>query len=289
MPDWLRELQQEVADTSTSVSSSSTTAPPDWLSDLAPTVTANPTTSPPPPEPPEVASWLESLGTEPPLPAAPEPPPAEQQTSTTSRIRMPVGATDWLRSMGHPDARSEPLTERVSAPEEPSGVPDWLRDMSEDEVSRAVEAEVPKTQPRFDPEVSGWLVEDTPAPDASTVSANWMARSTPSEETSDQAPDWLQEAVAAEASEAERGGPAQTPPSNLAGSAEMPAWLRDLGGAEEASEEELPADADDEPAWLRDAANRPPTDRLAGQADEVEVFDRPDHLGREECCAHPFG
>ena len=184
---------------------------------------------------------------------------------------MPIGATDWLRSMGHPDARSEPLAERVSAPEEASGVPDWLRDMSEDEVSRAVEAEVPKTQPRFDPEVSGWLVEDTPGPDASTVSANWMARSTPSDETSDQAPDWLQEAVAAEASEAERGGPAQTPPSNLAGSAEMPAWLRDLGGAEDASEEELPADADDEPAWLRDAANRPPTDRLAGHADEVEV------------------
>ena len=273
MPTWLRELQQEVADDGASSPSAAPSS--DWLTDLTPAATDP---APTPPASAKAASWLDSLGDDQPPPAPPQAPAAsadDRQTSTTSRIRMPVGATDWLRSMGHdPDARSEPLSEPINTPEESNGVPDWLRELSEDDVARAIEAETSESQPRFDPQAPGWLTEDPPSPDASTVSANWMGKGAPSDETSDQAPDWLQAAVEADIGGVEREHRAPAPPSDLAGSAEVPAWLRDLGNDEEPVAEAPPTD--EEPAWLRDAASKTPTDHLSSRpadaADDVPAW-----------------
>ncbi|NTU81553.1 MAG: hypothetical protein HGA45_19585 [Chloroflexales bacterium] len=265
MPTWLRELQSEVAD-----DSASSSAAPDWLADLEPRAAD---AEPPPanPDPFDAPAWLTDQGDDQPPPAQ-TPWPAgqdDQQPSTSSRIRMPIGATDWLRSMGHdPDARSEPLSEPISTPEDASGVPDWLRDLSDDEVARAIEAEATDSQPRFDPQVPGWLADDVPGPDASTVSANWMGKG-PVDEAADQLPGWLQDSGESDVDEAQRGRHDQTPPSDLAGSAEVPAWLRELGGDEGEADDEPPVD--DEPGWLRDAAIRPPTDRLVGSTDNLDV------------------
>ena len=288
MPDWLRELQSEVdASSELPFDTRAAAGAPDWLANLeGDASTANqaapPASSEPParPQPFGATSWLASLGTSEAPPAgrdAPEPPKAQdadQQTSTTSRVRMPVGATDWLRSIGQdPDRKSEPISEPLSASEE-SGVPEWLRDLSADEVARAVEADLPDSQPRFDPQAPGWLADDGRMPDASTVSANWARREAPADTASDDVPEWLRDVAEREGAEQpqrEESGrqPERESLTDLAGGAEVPAWLRDLG---EPPEAEPPASARDAaPDWLSAADEQPasPWDAPAAQDEEV--------------------
>ena len=319
MPDWLRELQSEVdASSELPFDTGAAAGAPNWLADLeGDASTANqaapPASSEPParPQPFGATSWLASLGASDVAPAdraAPEPPKAQdadQQTSTTSRVRMPVGATDWLRSIGQdPDRKSEPISEPLSASDE-SGVPEWLRDLSADEVARAVEAELPDSQPRFDPQAPGWLADDGRMPDASTVSANWARREPQADTASDDVPEWLRDVAEREGSEPpqleqpDARQPEHEALTNLAGGAEVPAWLRDLGEPPEAeppapahdassdwlsAADEQPAspwDApaiqdEDVPAWLRESEQSPPPQapapRAARENDEVPAW-----------------
>jgi hypothetical protein len=271
VPEWLRELQGEIA--------SDTPAAPgdaDWLADLR--GSAQPSAAEPPATGGE-ADWLADLR------GAAEQPSAEradeQQTSTTSRVKMPVGATDWLRSIGRdPDAKSEPLSEPLSAPLDESGVPDWLRDLSPDEVARGVESDVPDSQPRFDPEAPGWLVDDTPMADASTVADERADERPPVEETADagDVPDWLRDVIAADEDEPRaeplRGegrlaGGGSGP--QLAGGVDVPAWLQDLG---DEPAPEAPARPGDSLDWLRGPALEAdqPAAEPAGEEEDVPAW-----------------
>ncbi len=225
IPEWLRELRSDVADQPAAPDS----AVPEWLrpSDTPaepPTAREAPTGA---------TAWLSSLGAgQPPAgppapaepPAAPPAPGAEQgdETTTTSRVKLPEGATDWLRSIGHdPDALSEPISGPLSeALDEEGGVPEWLRDLTADEVAAG-------------------LAADSAAPPE------------PAEPFAEaESPDWLRDIIAADAElQARRPEPAAAPePDNV----DVPAWLREAAEPPAAG-----AAAEEVPAWLREAAEPP--------------------------------
>jgi hypothetical protein len=314
-PDWLRELQSEIAsepppatDDDWLASLRDSAAPPaqepaaddaDWLTGLR-------ASAEPPAEQPAADNdmdWLTGLqsSAEPPAEQAPAAAESGQESTTNSRIKMPVGATDWLRSIGQdPDAKSEPLSEAISVPLDESGVPDWLRDLSPEEVSRGVEAEVPESQSRFDPQASDWLTDDVPVPDASTVSADPVDQRQTGGETADsgEVPDWLRDVIAAEGGEpapldaSTAGQWDGDESSSLVGGAEVPAWLRDIGerspgaaeppapggpawlqGEDEQPEapREAPAGANAVPSWLQESGQSSPPARPEPLTPEDEV------------------
>ncbi|MCX7791580.1 MAG: hypothetical protein N2378_13145 [Chloroflexaceae bacterium] len=251
VPEWLRDLRREVSDEARTGAAET----PEWLQDVD-RLASPPPAEPAPPTPPLGAtSWLTGLGRdEPGAPASP--PPAEEQPTTTSRIKLPEGATDWLRSIGpDPDAPSEPLSGPLSEPLDQTGVPDWLRDLNVDEVARAVDGELPGPP---EGELTGNLAVETPSADAGTFPAQRTPTETgaqPSEPLLEE-PDWLREFMAPEE---QKPSSASQPRADLADEAEVPTWLREIAeAAQEPSEVETPAappaEGQELPAWLREAA-----------------------------------
>ncbi len=240
IPEWLRELRSDVADQPAAPDS----AVPEWLrpSDTPaepPTAREAPTGA---------TAWLSSLGAgQPPAgppapaepPAAPPAPGAEQgdETTTTSRVKLPEGATDWLRSIGHdPDALSEPISGPLSETlDEEGGVPEWLRDLTADEVAAG-------------------LAADSAAP-PEPVEPFAEAES----------PDWLRDIIAADAElQARRPEPAAAPePDNV----DVPAWLREIAPESPAPSSPTVSPTEEVPAWLREA--EPPA---TGAAEEVPAW-----------------
>ncbi|MGQ9928256.1 MAG: hypothetical protein ACUVS4_15460, partial [Chloroflexaceae bacterium] len=255
VPEWLRDLRREVSDDARSGAAEV----PEWLRDIDQPAPAPP--AEPAPRTPlrGATSWLSDLGrNEPGAPA--EPAPAVDQPTTSSRIKMPSGATDWLRSIGpDPDAPSEPLSEPISEPLDPDGVPDWLRDLNPDEVARAVEGESPAPSER---EWSGNLAAETPPADASTLPAQRTPSapiSQPSESLLEE-PDWLREFIAPQD---QKVSPELEVHSDRAEDIEVPTWLREITEASQGSPEGqiqgAPyAEGTEDPGRLREAAEAPP-------------------------------
>ena len=277
MPEWLRDLRREVSDDTRSGAAEV----PEWLRDIAQPAPPPPAEPAPRTPPLGATSWLSGLGRdEPGTPA--EPAPAADQPPTSSRIKLPSGATDWLRSIGpDPDAPSEPLSGPISEPLDPGALPDWLRDLNADEVARAVEGESPAPPEREKP---GNLAAETPSADASTVPAQRApaAPISPPSESLLEEPDWLREFMAPEE---QKVGPAPEARSDRAEDAEVPTWLREITEASqgspagqiqgappaegkerpawlrEAAEAEAPTPSEELPAWLQEAAETPPPER----------------------------
>ena len=221
-PDWLTSLTAEQssdlpAEAAPSDSSQSDDAEmPDWLR-----ATAQPEESAP-------AEVADSFPTE-----AAATDQAEEQTS--SRVQMPVGATDWLRSLGREDddaSSSVPsdqpemgdsaaaLSDQEDSPTGDTGVPDWLRDISPDEMARDIaEPESSVAPPPAETESSDWMVAGA----ASVADTSQQRREDLSEEPG--IPDWLRDVspdeVARDIAETGSDIPA-APPS----STESPDWLQ---------------------------------------------------------------
>jgi hypothetical protein len=266
-PNWLSELADSSARGSDSESGVRTDTP-DWLRDMDASQGSGGTGATPggKPKPFGATQWLDSLAgggtaeppaapanpTKPPTPPTPPPaaPPSDTySTTTSSRIRMPVGATDWLRSIGA--AEDEPAP-KAKAKEEPANplepgeeVPDWLRDISAEELANDMVVDLgPETPPAakpisvFDPTMPGWLgSDDSLAIDRTAPADDWLAESESSSaaETmaADDMPDWLS---------------GITPPTNRTQPPASPNWL----AADSDDESSGPADDEDVPAWLRD-------------------------------------
>lgn len=114
---------------------------------------------------------------------------------------MPVGATDWLRSLGEesdtdkdrPDIAEEPIAEDM--PEQ--GIPDWLRNVSPDELARDIAAAEPERSaydqqqnadlPPDSVQSADWLVDSATALSAMAQSLDLDALAEPA------LPDWLRD------------------------------------------------------------------------------------------------
>ncbi|PDW00845.1 hypothetical protein [Candidatus Chloroploca asiatica] len=253
MPTWLRELKAEVAEDETT-----RTSLPEadaWLSDFADPQAGQPTLS------------------------ADEPPFDEQ--AQKAGVKLPSGATDWLVSMGQdlaePDeTTAEPPTDEDALANE--GIPDWLRDLTEEEVARAIEAEVsdPSLEPtRFGAEEPSLDVFSPPPPSEQPV-----ARGAPRKPL----PDWLLPPEP----ESPEPGPrperkAGDEAANLAASAEIPAWLRDIA---EESPSTPTTPVDEVPGWLQEADAGYLPDSSAELFEQAETDDVPDWL-RDDVPSEP--
>ncbi len=216
IPDWLAELQAEVSDP---LAGSGT--PPPWISDVKPEPTAER------PSAFGTADWLQGLESRSPAESSlsSEPPP-----TTTSRLRMPVGPTDWLRSMGHEEevesAAQEPAAEEAYLDLD-SGVPDWLRELSEEEITQALATTTPEpslnvaeAETPSEPEMADWLSElDRLATDTKSQAPDWLPEGTANDETilATNEPEWLTP-----------DQPLPPTPSAL----DLPPWLQNIAGDE---------------------------------------------------------
>lgn len=216
IPDWLAELQAEVSDP---LAGSGT--PPPWISDVKPEPTAER------PSAFGTADWLQGLESRSPAESSlsSEPPP-----TTTSRLRMPVGPTDWLRSMGHEEevesAAQEPAAEEAYLDLD-SGVPDWLRELSEEEITQALATTTPEpslnvaeAETPSEPEMADWLSElDRLATDTKSPAPDWLPEGTANDETilATNEPEWLT-----------LDQPLPPTPSAL----DLPPWLQNIAGDE---------------------------------------------------------
>jgi hypothetical protein len=216
IPDWLAELQAEVSDP---LAGSGT--PPPWISDVKPEPTAER------PSAFGTADWLQGLESRSPAESSlsSEPPP-----TTTSRLRMPVGPTDWLRSMGHEEevesAAQEPAAEEAYLDLD-SGVPDWLRELSEEEITQALATTTPEpslnvaeAETPSEPEMADWLSElDRLATDTKSSAPDWLPEGTANDETilATNEPEWLTP-----------DQPLPPTPSAL----DLPPWLQNIAGDE---------------------------------------------------------
>ena len=216
IPDWLAELQAEVSDP---LAGSGT--PPPWISDVKPEPTAER------PSAFGTADWLQGLESRSPAESSlsSEPPP-----TTTSRLRMPVGPTDWLRSMGHEEevesAAQEPAAEEAYLDLD-SGVPDWLRELSEEEITQALATTTPEpslnvaeAETPSEPEMADWLSElDRLATDTKSPAPDWLPEGTANDETilATNEPEWLTP-----------DQPLPPTPSAL----DLPPWLQNIAGDE---------------------------------------------------------
>ncbi|MFP4440015.1 MAG: hypothetical protein ACLFVO_22490 [Chloroflexaceae bacterium] len=274
IPDWLRDLQSDIGameeDEPLPVDDQ-----PDWLTSLTAAQSSDlPAEAAPSdssqPDDAEMPDWLRAT-------AQPEESaPAEAADSfpteaaaadqagdqPASRVQMPVGATDWLRSLGREDdAESAPApaeqpemggptaapAEQAERPEGEgdTGVPDWLRDISPDEVARDSAEPEPFTPPApAETESSDWMVAGA----ASAADAAHQHQEELSEEPG--IPDWLRDISPDEMARdiaATEGGSPTTPP----GAAESPDWFAEAAPADTPSA----SPAGDEPGipdWLRD-------------------------------------
>ncbi|WP_129672259.1 hypothetical protein [Candidatus Chloroploca sp. Khr17] len=258
MPTWLRELKAEVAEDETT-----RTAIPEadaWLSDFAD---------------PQAAQATLSADV-----AADQNPFDDQVQAQKSGVKLPSGATEWLVSMGQdlaePDETSAaPPTDEDALANE--GIPDWLRDLTEEEVARAIEAEV--SDPSF--EATHFRSEEPSLDVLPPPSGQPVARAAPRKPL----PDWLlppEPELPESDPRPERKASAEA--ANLAASAEIPAWLRDI--AEESPS--TPATPVDEvPGWLQeaDAGNLP--DSSAELFEQTGTDDVPDWLRDDAPSAPP--
>lgn len=198
VPDWLAELQAEVSDPLADAQSAA------WLRDA------------------DSGSSGEAV------------PPVEPPLTTSSRLRMPIGPTDLLRSIGYEEAL-EPTSEPPLEPEAPvdadvdTGVPDWLRELSDEEITEAFattpsEPSLSTSEPAAavdsvsEPALDDWLKElDRIVPE--TSSTDWSAGVAPGDETvfSPDAPAWL------DSDQSAAGG---------ASAFDLPPWLQNVAGDE---------------------------------------------------------
>lgn len=283
-PDWLPRISAPSSAVDQG-SEPSSEALPDWLHELS--SSAEFSDGPPAASPPLSSSdeatpaWLRDLAeqpAEPEPPASPTPPP--QSRSSSRPLRMPVGATDWLRSIGQePDpadkrAGAGESSERSSAAsgaadqppdlsDESEDVPSWLTNINPDDMERDLVAEQAggvedvSVQSDLEPQVPNWLApHDEPAADQPTnAMPDWLvgAELPPLDENeTGLSLDWMREA----SGEAE---PASEPPSG-----DIPDWLRaavhepSAGGDAEGTS----VPRDDEitlPDWLRESTDTPTT------------------------------
>ncbi len=206
IPDWLAELQAEVTDP---LAESGAQTP--WIGDVKPEPTAER------PSAFGTADWLQGSDDEPP-------------PTTSSRLRMPVGPTDWLRSMGHEDegesAAQEPAAEAANLDLD-SGVPDWLRELSEEEITQALATTTPEPSSTVtaantpsEPEPADWLSElDRLSSDTKAPTRDWLQEGTANDETilATNVPEWL------------------TPDQPLTpetSAPDLPPWLQNIAGDE---------------------------------------------------------
>ncbi len=235
LPDWLRSDVSSAPD-NTPASTASTDLP-DWLrgdaSSARPETLAMASRD-------DLPDWLQSTPAESATPSDPFPSPsASADEQTTPRVRMPVGATDWLRSLGEesdtdqdrPDTAEGPIVEGL--PEQ--GIPDWLRDVSPDELARDIATAEPE-RPVYDlqqhadsspdpVQASDWLVE-------SATALSSMAQSPDSDAWVEPAlPDWLRDVSLEElehdiaAVQSDLPAPPPVLPDVEPG---LPDWLRDV-------------------------------------------------------------
>lgn len=283
IPDWLRDLQSEVG-TVDEDEGPLADDQPDWLAsltaDLPPDLPATPGAAPASaaqPDDADLPDWLRPTAQpEDPAWSAPAAEPAQPAEQGSSWKQMPVGATDWLRSLGRepdeevlPPAQEQPAFSfeggspgDQDAPGEETGIPDWLRDISPDEVARDIgEVKPAASTPPVSPEVesSDWMVAG-----AASVADTARQRR---DELSDApgVPDWLRaispDEVARDIASSET--PASPPPST---GTELPDWLRPEEPTGTTAQQ--PA-APDEPGianWLQDIA----PDQMARDSTEAE-------------------
>jgi hypothetical protein len=204
-----------------------------------------------------VPEWLRGIQNE--FGGAESPSPPPQSSPTTARIRPPVGATDWLRSLGVDEQEGEPADQPPHYEEEPEirggrdledqEVPDWLRDVSSEELDQDLR-ELGVDPSQFD---SHAITEPSPTSELDALEvepfhfdisappppASEMGKSVPSlfgseEEPAHQAdelvPSWMQE----EKPESQPAPPADQPGMGA------PDWLSDIG-EEPAPEAKQPA------------------------------------------------
>lgn len=290
-PDWLADLSAEVDDQPAMSDGPVRNDAPAWLSDLEDNQQGAPVSGKP--KPFGATQWLDSLAAAaPPAATTPSPtlqpaPPAKPptpptlggdtySTTTSSRIRIPVGATDWLRSIGQePD--DEPLAQASTPQKQPpptdpgEEVPDWLRDISAEELAEDMivepapepKAAPAKAMPIFDPSAPGWLGDDDSLPADRTIAADDWLSDQPSSvaETmaADSMPNWLSDVGASPERRKAPSGPAWLSPNDdEAGDGaddDMPAWLRDVGTSSPPSSQPTAkvdnGDSDDGSAWLQ--------------------------------------
>ncbi len=237
LPDWLRTDASPVPD---DIPADTTgTDLPDWLWGDA---------SPAPPDIPAQASrddlpdWLRSTPSESATTSDPfQSPSVSADEQTTPRVRMPVGATDWLRSLGEesdtdkdrPDIAEEPIAEDM--PEQ--GIPDWLRNVSPDELARDIAAAEPERSaydqqqnadlPPDSVQSADWLVDSATALSAMAQSSDLDALAEPAlpDWLRDVSPDELERDIASVQSE-----PSPVSPDLAPG---LPNWLRDISSGED--------------------------------------------------------
>ena len=279
LPDWLRsDASSAPPDTPASTTG---TDLPDWLRGDA---------SPAPPDTPARASsddlpdWLQSTPAESATTSDPsQSPSASADEQTTPRVRIPVGATDWLRSLGEesdtdkdrPDIAEEPIAEGM--PEQ--GIPDWLRDVSPDELARDIAAAEPE-RPAYDPQhhtdlppdpvqSSDWLVDSATALSAMTQPPDSDALAEPA------LPDWLRDVSPEELERDIASVQSEPPPLSVSPDVEpgLPNWLRDVSSAEDErdpgiADSHAPVDDRDArfaqpPGWLVTPSDAQPPDPTA--------------------------
>ncbi len=274
IPDWLRDLQSDIGATEED-EPLPVDDQPDWLTSLTAEQSADlPAEAAPsdvsPSADSELPDWLRATAQ--PEESAPaeaadafptEAAPSDQAgDQTSSWAQMPVGATDWLRSLGREDD-----TEAASTPSEPpemsdptaapadqaerpesegdAGVPDWLRDISPDEVARDSAEPEPFTPPApAETDSSDWMVAGA----ASVADAAHQYQEELSEEPG--IPDWLRDISPDEVARdiaATEGGTPTPPPA----SAESPDWFAEAAPADTPS---APPAGEETgiPDWLRD-------------------------------------
>ncbi len=267
IPDWLAELQAEVSDP---LAESGT--PPPWISDVKPEPTAER------PSAFGTTDWLQGLEGRSPAESSlsSEPPP-----TTTSRLRMPVGPTDWLRSMGHEEeveaADQEPAAEEANLDLD-SGIPDWLRELSEEEITQALATTTPEpslnvaeAETPSELEPTDWLSElDRIATDTKAPAPDWLPEETANDETilATNVPEWLTP-----------DQPSPPAPSAL----DLPPWLQNIAGDEPPA---APGSVRlDLPSWLLEE-DVPPSPAVAPDAptllaDSNAMFPPSDAVGED--------
>ncbi len=267
IPDWLAELQAEVSDP---LAESGT--PPPWISDVKPEPTAER------PSAFGTTDWLQGLEGRSPAESSlsSEPPP-----TTTSRLRMPVGPTDWLRSMGHEEeveaADQEPAAEEANLDLD-SGIPDWLRELSEEEITQALATTTPEpslnvaeAETPSELEPTDWLSElDRIATDTKAPAPDWLPEETANDETilATNVPEWLTP-----------DQPSPPAPSAL----DLPPWLQNIAGDEPPA---APGSVRlDLPSWLLEE-DVPPSPAVAPDAptllaDSNVMFPPSDAVGED--------
>jgi hypothetical protein len=273
IPDWLRDLQSDIGATEED-EPLPVDDQPDWLTSLTAEESADlPAAGADPSgmsqsDDSELPDWLRATAQpEEPAPAeaadtfpTEEVSPDQAGDQTASRVQMPVGATDWLRSLGREDdAESAPAPSEQSEmggptsvpadqserPEGDTGVPDWLRDISPDEVARD-SAGPPASAPPAPAEMesSDWMVAGA----ASAADATHQYQEELSEEPG--IPDWLRDISPDEMARdiaATEGGSPTTPPAAEA----SPDWFAEATPADTPSAPPGGAETGI-PDWLRD-------------------------------------